>query len=112
MNENMETKDTVERYLRELAEFIEDTPELGFSSRTSDFVATEPYKKIISLGKPALPHIMEKLREGAFILNTAVLEIIGLDLLDVVPDPEGFYSEQEISGFLLEWWEQYHKKKG
>jgi len=110
MNESTSIKDMFETYLRELADSIENRPELRFSSMMSDFVNTEPYRKIINLGKPALPYIMEKLREGAFLLNPTIIEITGLHLSDIVPDPAEFYSEQEISRFLLEWWEQ-HKEE-
>lgn len=110
MNENTETiKAAFEKYYQEWSELIRTTPEIMLSSNTVDYVTNEPYEGIINLGKPVLPHIMEKLRLGEFHLNHAVFEITGLDLSDVVPDPEEFYSEQEISDFLLEWWEQYSK---
>lgn len=109
MNETESIKDAFEKYYAEWLELIETTPEITLSSHTFDYVNNEPYEKIINLGKPALPYIMEKLQLGEFHLNHAVFEIGGLDFQEVVPDPEEFYSEQEISDFLLEWWEHYEE---
>ena len=111
MNENTEVKDAFEKYFLEWSELIRTTPEIMLSSHPFDYIRNEPYEKIIKMGKPALPFIMEKLHLGEFHLNYAVFEITGLDLSDVIPDPEEFYSEQEISDFLLTWWDQYQQKK-
>ena len=112
MNENTELiKAAFEKYYLEWSELIRTTPEIMLSSDTVDYVTNEPYEEIINLGKSALPYIMEKLQLGEFHLNHAVFEITELDLSDVVPDPEEFYSEQEISDFLLTWWDQYQQKK-
>lgn len=87
--------------------FIDRKPELQLSSRTPDYTENRHYRKMISLGVPALPYIMERIAEGDFLLNRAVLEIMEWSLSDIIPDPSKAYSEQEISHYLLEWWRRY-----
>jgi len=106
MDPNGTTKREFERHYREWRDLIESTPRLRYSSKTTDFMDNEPFRRLVALGLPALPFIMAKVRDGDFFLNNAVFEITGLTTADVVPDADETYPQQEIAQFLVEWWDR------
>lgn len=77
---------------------------LRLSSVTSVYTSLPEYRAIARLGRDVLPDVMEMVDRGDFLLNDAAFELAGIGFEDVVPDPDGFYSEQDISRFLLNWW--------
>jgi hypothetical protein len=83
---------------------VDSDPSLLNSSVIGDFTRLPEYQEIIQLGAPALPNVMRKLEDGDYLLNTAAFAIAGIDRDDVVPDPDEYYSELDISKFLLDWW--------
>jgi hypothetical protein len=87
---------------RKWRDAIDRDPSLSLSSRPEDYTSIPEYKAIVDLGQAALPGILDRLEAGDFLLNEAAFTIAGLKYEDVVPDPDGFYSEQEVSRFLLD----------
>lgn len=86
-------------------------PEIKISSRSQDYTNCKPYKEIVKLGKPALPYLIEKLKEGEltlwkegqFFLWYAIRDITGVDLSKKYKS----FSEQEIAKKYIYWWEQH-----
>jgi hypothetical protein len=44
-------------------EYIQQ-PEVKISSRSKDYINCNPFKGIIKLGKPVLPYLIQKMKEG------------------------------------------------
>lgn len=94
-------------YLKAEREFIKlkdqweaESPQL--SSNTYDYWKTQAGKKIISMGKRALPLVMNEIREGNFFFNVAAERITNISLRS--GEPSG--SEQQYSEKWVEWWEK------
>ena len=94
--------------------FIEQ-PEIKISSRPNDYILNEPYQAMIQLGRPELPLLIAKIKEGnltfwresQFFLWYAVRSITGVDLeskktLEL--------SEQEMARKYADWWEEELRK--
>lgn len=81
---------------------LEEPGVLQLSSLTSDYTRFAEYDEIIALGKDALPAVLDRLEAGDFLLNRAALEIAGLRRQDIVPEPGGLYSEQDLSLWILQ----------
>ena len=47
---------------------------------------------------------MEKLEQGKFFLNQAVVEITGVKMDEIIDNERRFPSEQEKSTLLVKWW--------
>jgi hypothetical protein len=58
----------------------------------------------VKLGRGALPFIIEKLEQGIFFLNQAVVEITGVEFGEISDKELRFPSEQEKSALLVTWW--------
>ena len=84
-------------------DYVKAHPMLKLMSNPRAFTNNEPYKKIIAIGKPALPEIMQKLEKGEFLLNQAALQILDVQVKDLpgISDRAPFPSEQEISKGIL-----------
>ena len=82
----------------------------SFSSNFTHICNTDDYKAIIKLGKPALPYLIQKLREGYFLLNDAVSSIAQIDIRES-NRISAYYSEQKISALWIEWWEKNYEKE-
>ena len=67
-------REKCETLFRDWQGAIQD-PKIRTSSRPEDYTKNEPYQEIIRLSKGALPFLIEKLEEGHFLLNQAVIEI-------------------------------------
>jgi PAS domain-containing protein len=80
------------------------TPQIRLSSRPQDYRNNEPYREIVNLGGEVLPFVIEKVQQGVFFLNQAVVEITGIKIEDMVGKERGFLSEQQRSALLLTWW--------
>jgi len=55
---------------------------IGYSSNTYDYIGLPSYRKIVAIGKPALPFLERKMAEDRgldFMLAFAVVEICGWD---------------------------------
>ena len=100
---NMDTKDRFERYFDELIHENNEQPPL--SSHLGDYSTSGKLEKIAGLGKGALPFIVEKIKQGYFILNPAISEITKIHITELVQPQEEILSEQEISKMWIEWWE-------
>ena len=59
-------------------------PRIQISSRPGDYIDNEPYRKIVGLGKNALPLVMEKIDAGVFLMNQAALDIATINLDDIL----------------------------
>lgn len=85
------------------------TPPPGYCCSSESYIDNIYFERIVEMGEPALPLIMDKIREGYrtgweegnFFLWYSVRDITGVDL------SEGIDSEQEIALRYLEWWESY-----
>lgn len=88
-------------------------PQVKLRSDTRSYIDCKPFRDIASLGKPALPLIMEKLREGnadgwresQFFLWHAVRDISGTDL----SKDNTSAGEQEMARRYLKWWTEQPK---
>lgn len=89
-----------------------DDPRLAISSRPSDMIDCEPYRKIIALGEPALPLVIAKMREGdasgwkegQFFLWHAARRISGVDL----PEDPG---QQEMARRYIRWYDESDRRR-
>ena len=100
-----DTQKTFNDLFEQWAEHLETDPSFGIRSDLEAFIDNEAYRAIVSLGKPALPFLVEKLREGYFQFNTAVSDISGITPKQVTPEGIDFYSEQELAGYYVAWWD-------
>ena len=85
--------------IKEWKEYI-DKPKVKLSSRTNDYVDCEPYRKIEALGTSILPNLIEKMKQGEYLLWYAVRNISNIDLKE-----NDFEGEQEIANKYIKWWE-------
>lgn len=92
-------------------------PPLAFSSRPRDFTELEPYRRMVALGKDALPLVLEKLEQGVFFMNEAALKLGNCRLEELVESekakpvasrmaefaeaPPKFLSEQQKARLVL-----------
>jgi hypothetical protein len=107
----IDKKDIEERFEALFAEWekvIQD-PKIQLSSRPQDYLSNEPYQGMVKLGNGALPFIVEKLDQGVFLLNQAVVDITNTSMEDIIGKERRFISEQAKSAIIVEWWE-VHKK--
>ena len=102
-NDQRDINEQFDKLFAEWERVIQD-PKIQLSSRPQDYIDNEPYREIVKLGRDALPLIMEKLEQGVFFMNQAVVEIAGLDMAEVVGREKRFPSEQEKSTALVSWW--------
>lgn len=85
-------------------EKVIQNPRIQLSSRPQDYINNETYREIVKLGRDALPFIMEKLEQGVFFLNQAVIEVTCVNMDEIIGKEQRFPSEQEKSTLLLKWW--------
>lgn len=78
-----EVKERFESLYAEWEEIIKD-PHIQISSRPQNYIDNEPYRKMVSLGKDALPFVLEKIDAGVFLMNQAALEISRSNMEDVM----------------------------
>lgn len=102
-NEDRNVKEKFDALFADWEKVIQD-PKIQLSSRPQDYTNNEPYREIVKLGKDALPFIVEKLEQGVFFLNQAVVEIAGLKMDDIISEERRFPGEQERSNLLVKWW--------
>jgi hypothetical protein len=103
MNDMKELKNKFDDLFGQWEKTIQD-PKIQFSSRPLDYIDNEPYRGIVHLGSDALPHVMEKLEQGVFLLNQAVVDITGINMDEILEKEQPFPSEQAKSELLLQWW--------
>jgi hypothetical protein len=73
---------------------------IGRSSRTSDYISLPAFRKIVAMGKPALPLLKQKMaadKDLDFFLAFAVVEICGWDRTDF----RGGLGEQDFRDRVL-----------
>jgi len=116
MKKSEKIKEQFDAFYAEWEKVIQD-PKIQFSSRPQDYTDNEPYRKIVKLGKDALPFVLEKIERGVFFMNQAALEIAETPLGNIIEEenkkpkkeklvffaeerPE-FLSEQEKSELIL-----------
>ncbi len=83
----MATSGTIKQKFDELYQAWEaaiSKPPIAFSSRPRDYTDIEPYRRIIALGKDALPFVLEKLEQGVFFMNEAALQLGEVSMDDVI----------------------------
>ncbi len=76
MEKSNKIKEQFDSLYAEWEKLIRD-PKIQASSRPQDYTNNEPYRKIVELGKDALPFILEKMEQGIFFMNEAALKITG-----------------------------------
>jgi hypothetical protein len=101
--ENSEAKKKFETLFAAWVKVTED-PNVRASSDPRDYADNEPFRDIVAMGRKALPFLMEKLEQGVFLLNQAVLDITGIKMDQEFTKGKKFISEQEKSMLLLDWW--------
>ncbi|AGP42297.1 hypothetical protein SCE1572_52045 [Sorangium cellulosum So0157-2] len=74
----------------------------GFSSKTSTYLDHASYRRIVALGEPAIPLIIERYRQDNLPWGFALQEITGVRMID---DPSS-YKPKEVKQKWLEWWDQ------
>ena len=89
-------------------------PDIFLMSSTTLRTNNEYYEKIIELGIPALPYIVEKMETGDFFLNKAMQKITGIDIapwdsVDISQYKPGvqLFSAQDISQRWIQWWHEH-----
>jgi len=107
-NQNEKIKERFDALFSEWEKVIDD-PKIRISSRPRDYINNEPYKAIVNLGEVALPLIIEKLKQGVFFMNQAVLDITGVKIDHIIGKEKRFPSEQEKSRLLIDWWKTRNK---
>ncbi len=85
MDKSKKTKEQFDALYAEWEKVIQD-PKIQLSSRPQDYTDNEPYRKIVKLGKDALPFILEKLEQGVFFMNEAALKITGTTLDKIIAE--------------------------
>ena len=86
-------------------EAVIQDPKVQLSSRPQDYINNEPYREIVKLGKEALPFVIEKLEQGVFFLNQAVVDISGVRMEEIIGKEHPFLSEQKKSNLIVKWWQ-------
>lgn len=100
MKSSKKKKEQFDALYAEWEEVIQD-PKIQFSSRPQDYIDNEPYRKIVKLGKDALPFVLEKIEQGVFFMNQAALEIAETHL-DRIIEEENKKPVREKVDFLAE----------
>ncbi|MBI3464131.1 MAG: hypothetical protein HY000_13900 [Planctomycetes bacterium] len=78
-----------------------------FSSNMQDYLRHASYRKLIELGRAAVPLIMEQYQSDEFLPWGFVLqEITGVRMID---DPD-FFGPSDVRRRWIEWWEQEQAK--
>lgn len=102
----METDESInELFLRFYNDWIQYTNTVQKSSSLAVILNNESYENVIKLGKPVLPLIMERIRNGEFLLNAAAARITRANPFPPEIDSR-ILSEQKKSEFWLKWWEK------
>lgn len=116
MEKSKKIKEQFDALYAEWEKAIQD-PKIQISSRPQDYTDNEPYRKIVKLGKDAMPFILEKMELGVFFMNEAALKITGTTVDKIIEEekkkpakarldflaekiPE-FLSEQQKSKLIL-----------
>ena len=102
-SENKQMKEKFDTLFTQWEKVIQN-PKIQISSRPQDYLNNEPYREMVKLGKDALPFIIEKLENGVFFLNQAVLDITGIKIEEIIGKEKRFPAEQEKSELLVQWW--------
>ena len=76
------------------------TPAFRFETSYEALEATPEYEALVRIGPPALERLCDRLGEGDFFLNGAVLRIAGIRLADL--GLASFPSERAVANALLE----------
>ncbi len=116
MEKSKKTKEQFDALYAEWEKVIQD-PKIQISSRPQDYIDNEPYRKIVKLGKDALPFILEKMEQGVFFMNEAALKITGNTVDKIIAEEKNkpakarmdflaekipeFLSEQQKSKLIL-----------
>ena len=95
-----------ERLYRELQRYRRSWA-VKVSSRTDVHNDCEAFRKIVARGEDFLPFIVEKIEEGDFFLNQAMMEITGVNVRALYPDEE-VVGEQGTSRLWVRWWKERH----
>lgn len=102
-NQENKTREEFDAQFAEWEKVIQD-PKIQLSSRPLDYINNKPYREIVKLGRDALPFVLEKIEQGVFFLNQAVLDISGMEMEEIIGKERRFASEQEKSRLLVDWW--------
>ena len=76
------TKTAVAEFEHLYSAWHQECERIRFSSNTGDYIGLPSYRKIVAMGKPALPSLERKMAEDKgtdFILAYAAIEICGWD---------------------------------
>ena len=104
-NESTKIKERFDKLFTEWEKAVQDS-RIRLSSRPQDYINNEPYHEIVKLGRGALPFLIEKLEQGVFFFNQAIMDIAGLKMGEITVKEKRVISEQEKSRLIIEWWKK------
>jgi hypothetical protein len=89
-------------------EWAEHCQSVAFSSKMSDYLNHPAYRKLVELGPPAIPYIIEQYKEDEHLPWEFVLdEMTGLHKIDNISN----FSPSKVKKRWLKWWEQTAEPK-
>lgn len=83
-------------------EWAEHYQNVGPSSNMQDFLNHSAYRKLVELGQPAIPYIIEQYKKDELPWGFVLDEITGLHKIE----KPNCFSPPEVKIRWLEWWEQ------
>jgi hypothetical protein len=76
------------------------------SSSIWDYLNHPAYKKLVGLGRPAIPYIIERYKKDQLPWGFVLQEITGIQ---IIKDPNSF-SPGEVKKQWIDWWETDQRK--
>ncbi|QEL15768.1 hypothetical protein [Limnoglobus roseus] len=96
----MADKDIRAEFDRAADEWQKHCKSVAFSSNINDYLDDPTYKKVVALGTPAIPHIIERYKKDSLPWGFVLQDITGEQF---IPDKNKF-SPAEVKKKWLEWW--------
>ncbi len=97
----MKTLDAVDTFATLADEWQQHCDSVMFSSNVDDYLNADSFRKIIAIGLPAIPHIMESYSKDQLPWGFAIQEITGEEF---ITDKNNF-SPAEMKKHCFDWWE-------
>ena len=94
--------DTAAEFKALADEWQEHCQSVMLSSNIKDYLNHPSYKKLVALGRPAVPLIIERYKTDSLPWGFVLQEITGVTF---IPDPNKF-SPADVKKRWLEWWDQ------
>jgi hypothetical protein len=93
------TEATTQEFEQLYAAWHKECGTIQYSSNVHDYIVLPSYRRMVGLGRPALPFLQRKMSEdadGDFMLAYAVVEICGWDQLDFKSGSEQEFRDQVL----------------